>query len=391
MDNGIAADIHNTMVVIPTYNNGSTIAAVIAKILTNYPHLVVVDDGSTDNTSALLNSATEIRSVRFPFNRGKGAAIREGLKVASEMGFHYVVTIDADGQHDPKDIDSLMAASAEHPETLIVGARNLNATNMPQGNTFANRFSNFWFVIETGHNMADTQSGFRLYPLDKLQGLPLHTNRYETELEILVRASWRGVKILNVPITVYYPPASERVSHFRPMRDFTRISILNTVLVLYALLIYWPWRFVHSLTKENIKRFIADNITHSRESNLRISLAVAFGVFMGIFPVWGYQMIIAGVAAHFLGLNKVITLVASNISLPPAIPFLLFGSYVTGGWLLHRPLSLAFHDVSFATVRDSLAQYLLGSVVFGIICGAVAGSICLAALSLFRKKEVVRS
>ena len=120
---------------------------------------------------------------------------------------------------------------------------------------------------------------------------------------------------------------------------------------------------------------------------MQIALAVMFGVFMGIVPVWGYQMIIAGVLAHFMGLNKVITIVASNISIPPMIPFLLFGSYVTGGWILGRPVTLAVHEVTFETMKDSFLQYLAGSMVFAVICGGLAGFVCLILLSIFRKPE----
>lgn len=112
-----------------------------------------------------------------------------------------------------------------------------------------------------------------------------------------------------------------------------------------------------------------------------------FGVFMGIVPVWGYQMILAGVLVHLLGLNKVITIVASNISIPPMIPFLLFGSYATGGWILDRPVTLSLHEVTFETVKNSLLQYLAGSMVFAVICGLLAGVVCLILLSLFRKPE----
>ena len=270
---------------------------------------------------------------------------------------------------------------------MLIGARNLSSDNMPGKNTFANKFSNFWFTLETGIRLADTQSGYRLYPLHKLRKMHLFTTKYEYELEVIVQAAWRNVRVANVPVKVYYPPAGERISHFRPLQDFTRISLLNSVLVIIALLWFWPWKCVQAVTKENVKRFIANNITHSPESNMRISLAVMFGVFMGIVPVWGYQMILAGVLAHLMGLNKVIAIVASNISIPPMIPFLLFGSYATGGWILERPVTLTLHEVTFDTIKDSFVQYLAGSMVFAVICGLLAGLICITLLSLFRKSE----
>lgn len=379
--------VKHTVVVVPTYNNAATLPHVLTDVLTYGMPVIVVNDGSTDATADVLRQFPAVRVITHPRNKGKGIALQTGLQAATEEGFRYAITIDSDGQHYADDLPVFLQAIDEHPDSLLIGARNLVSENMPGKNTFANRFSNFWFRLETGIHLEDTQSGYRLYPLDKIKKIRFFTSRYEFELEVIAQAAWRGIRVANIPIKVYYPPEGERVSHFRPLRDFTRISLLNSVLVLIAFLWYWPWKFLRSLTKENIRKFIENNITRSPESNLRISLAVALGVFMGIVPIWGYQMIAAALIAHFLGLNKVITLVASNISIPPMIPFILFGSYATGAWLLHRPLSLALHEITFDTVKDSLIQYLAGSMVFAAACGLLAGAVCLALLSLFRKHK----
>lgn len=375
----------HTAIVIPTYNNAATLPAVLHDVLAYGLPVIVVNDGSTDTTADVLHDFSEIEVIAYPQNKGKGFALQTGLKAATEKGYRYALTLDSDGQHYAGDIPAFLAARDEYPDSLIIGARNLTAENMPGKNSFANKFSNFWFRLETGIRLDDTQSGFRLYPLNALKEMRFRTKGYEFEVESIVRAAWKGVRVMNIPINVYYPPKEERVSHFRPLRDFTRISLLNSVLVLIALFWYWPWRFIRSLTKENVKKFIADNITRSPESNLRIALAVALGVCMGIVPVWGYQMVLAALIAHLLGLNKVITLVASNISIPPMIPFILFGSYATGAWVLQRPLSLSLHEVTFDTVKDSLVQYLAGSLLLAFVCGAAAGLLCLLLLSLFRK------
>ncbi|MDR1202194.1 MAG: DUF2062 domain-containing protein [Tannerellaceae bacterium] len=365
------------VIVIPTFNNAKTLGGILRDVLSYSLPVIVVNDGSTDETSEVLTSFPDIQVIGYEKNRGKGFALNKGLKAATDTGYRYAVTLDSDGQHFAGDIPAFLKAIEEYPDSLLIGARNLSSENMPGKNTFANKFSNFWFTLETGIRLSDTQSGFRLYPLHKLKNIRFFTVRYEFELEVIVKAAWRNIHVANIPIKVYYPPEEERVSHFRPLRDFTRISLLNTVLVLIALLWYWPWKFINK------------HITHSKESNLRISLAVMFGVFMGIVPVWGYQMILAGILAHFLGLNKVITLVASNISIPPMIPFILFGSYAVGGWMLNRPISLAIHEVTFETIKDSLIQYLIGSMVFAVISGLVAGIICLAVLTLYRKPEPI--
>ncbi len=199
--------------------------------------IIVVNDGSTDDTAAILQSIpSPIEVVSYPDNRGKGYALVTGFKKAKALGYTHAITIDADGQHFADDIPCFIEGLKHNPEGFIVGCRNLTEENMPRQNTFANRFSNFWFRLQTGINLPDTQSGYRLYTLSSLKGLNLITSRYESELELLVYAAWAGVDITSVNVKVYYPPAEERVSHFRPIYDFFRISVLNTVLCLGALL-----------------------------------------------------------------------------------------------------------------------------------------------------------
>lgn len=228
-------------VIIPTYNNVRTIRQVVMDVRQYCSQVIVVDDGSTDGTSAELSSLSElITIVTCQPNGGKGHALVAGFRKAREMGFTHAITIDADGQHFADDIPAFLGQLDSHADAIIVGARNLTEENMPRGNTFANRFSNFWFRLQTGIDLQDTQSGYRLYPLGALRGLGLITSRYEAELELLVFAAWAGTPIISVPVKVYYPPADERVSHFRPVYDFVRISILNTVLCVLALVYGYP-------------------------------------------------------------------------------------------------------------------------------------------------------
>ena len=224
-------------VIIPTYNNATTIRRVIEDVEKYCSSIIVVNDGSTDDTAAILQSIpSPIEVVSYPDNRGKGYALVTGFKKAKALGYTHAITIDADGQHFADDIPFFIEGLKHNPEGFIVGCRNLTEENMPRQNTFANRFSNFWFRLQTGINLPDTQSGYRLYTLSSLKGLNLITSRYESELELLVYAAWAGVDITSVNVKVYYPPAEERVSHFRPIYDFFRISVLNTVLCLGALL-----------------------------------------------------------------------------------------------------------------------------------------------------------
>ncbi len=235
---------------IPTYNNAGTILDVVRRVHQQMRDIIVVADGCTDNTVALLATLDfPITLVSYPANKGKGAALRAGFRKALEMGFDFAVTIDADGQHFPEDIPMLLRAHDVHPDALIIGSRQFTDKNMSGKSKFANRFSNFWFRLQTTINLPDTQTGFRLYPLHRLYGLGLLTSRYEAELELLVFAAWHNVPLVPVPVRVYYPPQEERVSHFVPARDFTRISILNCFLCLGAILfgyINMYWRTVLS-------------------------------------------------------------------------------------------------------------------------------------------------
>lgn len=227
--------------IVPTYNNSETIADVVSRLLNYSDNVIVVNDGCTDGTKEILAGfAEKIKVVDIAKNSGKGCALKSGFAEAVRLGFEYAITLDADGQHFPEDIPMFAEAFLENKESLIVGSRNLSADNMPKKNTFANNFSNFWFFVQTWNRLPDTQTGYRLYPLKRVGGLRLLTSRYEAELEMLVFTAWRGVKLVPLPVGVYYPPAEKRVSHFRPFADFTRISILNTILCIFAILYGWP-------------------------------------------------------------------------------------------------------------------------------------------------------
>jgi len=235
-------------VVIPTYNNSGTVAKVIGSALEHCKDVIVVSDGADDATrSEILRFGDSIDHIGYSPNRGKGYALRTALKRAGERGFDYAITMDSDGQHFADDIPLFLKAIEDGDGELFVGSRCLTAENMPSGNTFANRFSNFWFAVQTLRRLPDTQTGFRAYPLAGC-ALPL-TNRYEAELEMLVRSAWKGIRIVPVPVRVYYAPEGERVSHFRKGRDFARISLLNACLTVAAVFYGWPSMLIHRLLR----------------------------------------------------------------------------------------------------------------------------------------------
>lgn len=373
-------------IIIPTYNNGKTIGRVVDDVWQYCHDIFVVNDGCTDNTQEELAARPFIKVITHEQNMGKGVGLRNGLNAAREAGFRYAITIDSDGQHFAYDIPTFVEEIEKTPDALLVGARNLTADNMPGKNTFANKFSNFWFKLETGIKMDDTQSGYRLYPLKKIGNMKHYTAKYEFELEILVFSAWNGVSVRNIPIHVYYPPEGERVSHFRPLQDFTRISLVNTVLVLMAALWIWPRNFFRKLTWSNIKES-ANKLINSNVGNKEFTLSVMLGIFMGIIPIWGYQIICTIFMAQVLRLNKVISVIFSNISIPPMIPFILFGSYVTGCKVLGAPIEMSYQNISFENITQVLVQYLVGSVIFATICSIIAGILTYIILLIARKSK----
>lgn len=387
-------------VIIPTFNNQNTIVKVIKDVGDYCYDILVVNDGSTDQTSELISLINNIEVVSYDKNVGKGYAIRQGFKKALELGFDYAITIDADGQHFADDLQIFAEKHKENPDALIIGSRNIAADGMPSKNTFANKFSNFWFWAETGEKLPDTQSGFRLYPVKFYKKSKFFTNKYEFEIEVLVRSAWSGIKIFPVPIKVDYP--EDRVTHFRPLPDFTRISMLNTCLVLITYLWIVPRNAFRYLTRNKFVDVIRDQITAHNDKPSKIAIALGFGVFMGIAPIWGFQMLVAAFLAHFFRLNKILVLAASNISLPPLIPFIIYFSYHTGGLILKSKQEITGETLIYlrqqiadgefyATFQEfgySIFQYVVGALIFGLVMGVAVGlvSYLILRLSGFSKK-----
>jgi glycosyltransferase involved in cell wall biosynthesis len=379
----------NACVLIPTYNNAQVLDEVLRNVLKYTNRIIVVCDGATDNTLEILKQFPEIDVAAYEKNQGKGFALRTGMKLALQKGFEYSISMDSDGQHFAEDLILFLDKSDQNPEAIIVGARNMKDADQPESSGFANRFSNFWFRIETGIKLPDTQSGFRLYPLKKTANRFYFSNKYEFEIEILVRAAWRLIPVTSIPVKVFYPEREKRISHFRPARDFTRISILNTFLVIIMFLYGRPSMFFRKIRRTNFKTFFKERIIDSTETNLKLSISVAFGIFMGILPIWGWQMIAAVSLAYILKLNKPIVIVTANISIPPAIPVIIFLSYYSGAILLGRNLHTVIFDwnLSLEMIQRDFFMYLVGASSLAVVGALVTGALSFAVFSLIRRKK----
>lgn len=222
---------HRFAIVIPVYNHGTSIETVISRAKGLGADIIVINDGSTDDTAARLGQIPDIRVITHARNAGKGAAIQTGLAEAAQLA-DYAVTIDADGQHDPADAPALMAAAADSGRALIVGCRTgMEQSHIRYGSRMGRRFSNFWVWVCGGPKLSDSQSGFRAYPLPWALRWGAVCSRFDFEVEILVRACRHGVAVIEVPVRVHYLPADQRISHFRPGLDFLRNAKIFTRLM----------------------------------------------------------------------------------------------------------------------------------------------------------------
>jgi len=375
---------------VPTYNNAKTLAPLLRDLQLFNTQIIVVNDGSTDETISILNQFPGIHTISYLPNKGKGIALRKGFRAAVNQGFDYAISIDSDGQHFASEIPAFLEKLEKMPGALIIGARNMNQSSVPGKSSFGHRFSNFWFKVETGILLPDTQSGFRLYPVARLNSMTFITRRFEFEIEVIVLSAWNGIPVTSVPVSVYYAAPGERVSHFRPFTDFTRISILNSLLVIISFLYIKPRDLLRRLfLKHKWKEVFIDELFDPSQSNLRKSVSVAFGIFMGIIPIWGFQLVTAIFLAMLLRLNKGLVIVFANISIPPMIPLIIYASYRFGAfWMPENANMISLtKTLSLSAIRYNFKQYLAGSISLAIAAGLVAGLITYLLLIIFSKKN----
>ena len=376
-------------VLVPTYNNAKTIDAVIQSTLEYCDDVIIINDGCTDNTPEILAKYPQLKVVTHSVNQGKGVGLRNGFKKAVELGFDYAISIDSDGQHYPKDFILFLNKVEQEPGSLIIGARNMTVENVPNKSTFGNKFSNFWFWAETGISLPDTQSGYRLYPVQRLKKIWLFTTKFELEIEVIVKAAWRGIPVVSVPVSVYYAPAGERVSHFIPSRDSTRISFLNTYLVILAALFWRPVMLIRSINLKNLKRVWKEEVVAAHESTNKKALSVGVGLFFGIVPIWGFQFALAIFTAVFFKLNKIIVGLTAQISVPPLIPFVLYASVKTGELVLGQKVNLDLTKLLSVETLKNLYVYYIGATVLSIVAGIAGFIVTWVLLKIFGYKPTI--
>lgn len=227
MTDATSLPLASIVTVIPAYQEGATIAEVVTRLRAAMPGMpiLVVDDGSSDDTMAVAQAAGA-SVLRGSANQGKGAALQRGMGHAIRIGAGFVVTLDGDGQHQPEDLPRLLALAA--PDRIVIGSRR-GASGQPAARRRANRVADFWISWAARHPVADSQSGFRIYPAAALADLARYEGRargFAFESEILIDAARTGITTVAADIPALYGPALRRASHFRPVADIARIVIM---------------------------------------------------------------------------------------------------------------------------------------------------------------------
>ncbi len=381
------------IIVIPVYNHSQTLGAVVRRARQVHEQVLVVNDGSTDQLAEVI-SGLDVRVLHHPKNMGKGAAIITGAKEALRQNMTHIVTIDADGQHDPADFLCFVPIIQDHPHAIIVGKRRFEQTLTPKASVFGRSFSNFWLRLHTGQTLGDTQSGFRAYPLAVLQGLTLKESRYAFEVEVLVKAAWAGIKLRDVDISVHYPPPGKRITHFRRFMDNLRLTRLNTFLTLRSIapIPHKKILFNHQKRQvitvrhplKSVKALLTENT-----SPKKLAAAGGMGVFLGALPLIACHSIVIIFAAGFFRFNKIAALTASQMCMPPIVPALC----IEAGYFMRNGRFLT--EISLETLGyqalERLYEWLLGSFVIGPVLALLVGLIIyIMAQSVIKGTRAVR-
>ena len=329
------------VICIPVFNNPTTIAGVIDGCLRieGLP-VLVVDDGSHVPVEEIYGTHPLVTYLRHPSNMGKGVALQDAFRWAIAQGYTHLIAIDGDGQHDPQDIVPLRAAAEDDPWAIVVGDRDMRAANVPGSSAFGKKFSNFWVRYQTNVGVADSQSGYRIYPLFFVQNMKFFCRRYDFEIEVLIRLIWKGLAVKNVNVGVKYFPKEERVSHFHKWKDNFRISVLNTFLTVGSLI-------------------------RNPGSPGKSALALGIGVAIGTLPLYGLHTGIVALLVLASRLNFIYMFIGSNISLPFFAPFLVLGSKAIGGKILGA-------QAPAGTMAGFGKAWIVGSVVLGVFLGVLS-------------------
>lgn len=378
--------------VIPTFNNKSTIKEVALGCRKYLDHVLVVDDGSTDVDIQALFNDTDIQVLKHLKNMGKGQAIRTALNFIQKHSGKFMLTIDADGQHYPDDINKFIPILEASRTAIIIGCRDFQQKCVPGKSQFGRVFSNFWLNLETGVVVGDTQSGFRSYPVEYIAKIKTSGNYYDFETEILTRASWAGMELKEVPIKVFYPEPCLRVSSFHPFIDNLRISLMH-IRLLGRRLMPIPYPKVVHLEKAAapVNIFVnplklINGLLKENATPLGLASSAGVGIFLAVLPLLSVHMLVILYVVSRLHLNKIMALSIQNLCMPPFVPIVCIE---LGHFMLYRRW---LTDVSWQTVFGSIGEriweWFLGSLILAPILALIAGIIIYFIAQAIQRKTI---
>ena len=376
------------VVVAPSHNNDGTLADVVRRIRAQGLPLIVVNDGSTDTTAAVLSALVRadggITVLTHARNRGKAAALRTGFAAAIEAGYTHAVTIDTDGQLDPEQIPSMLSVARRSPHALVIGQRDENSGDYPTRSRIGRHASNLFVWMESGVRVSDSQCGFRVYPLQFIKTVRCPAGRYGFETEIITRAGWAGVPVTGATVRCRYFPRERAVSHYRPFLDSFRSVPMHFRLMVRAL-IPVPHRARVPETGKPLWRRIIDwlnpmpALRQLREDDVgraNAAAGLAMGAFIANMPAYGFQTALSLYAAKRFHLHPVPVVVGSHLSTPPVGPVLVAAAIGLGHVLLHGQFpTLASFDVRqtglWPLLRSFFVEWMIGSFLVGLFCAWV--------------------
>lgn len=374
------------LIVIPTFNNSKTIRDVVDAAIKTGLKVLVVNDGSTDNTMDCIKNF-DIERVNFTHNQGKGAAIKAAAEWARENNFSHIITIDSDGQHNPAEVNLFIQKIYEKPLAIIIGNRDFHSANAPNISRFGRKFSNFWIKISSGLSVPDSQSGYRSYPVVIFDKIKCSGKHFDFEVEIIVKSVWAGIEIETVHISVNYTDETKHGSKFHPFIDNLRISWIYTKLVSRNLIPIPHKRLFNNSEKEkltwkNIKPFLK-SLLKEKTSTLEIANACMVGIIGGTLPFIGFHGLAVIFFATRFKLNRIIAYNISHLCAPPFVPFLSieFGYLIRNGHLL---TTFNMQTIAYE-IHQRFFDFLLGSILIAPILGIIAWILAYFSIIAYRK------
>ena len=373
---------------IPVFNHAATLAPLAREARVHVPDVLVVDDGSTDADLAAQLAGEAVTVVQHDRNRGKGAALRTALAFARERGFTHLVTLDADGQHAPADLPRFLEAIRRAPEALVLGVRNFTVPNVPRASRFGRAFSNFWIALETGVVCADTQCGYRAYPVGLVSQLPLSGRRYEFEVEVLTRGFWAGLPLAEVPVATWYAPPGERISHFGKVHDNLRIARVHARLLLRRLC-PWPARRLlpRPLRLPWRERFhpgrLIRRLLQEHATPVGLGVSAGVGTLLAVLPIPGLHSLAILYVTTRLNLNRLMALAIQNLFIPPFTPGLCM---VVGHLLLHGRRLPQFPRTP-GDLLGYLGEWLVGALVLAPLLALITGWLVFLAVRRIQRRQ----